>query len=120
MVGQALFLDLVWIFCRSFRRYIKVGFLIKIRRFLTMMMPGAFKADDPVIVCYGAHCGFQGVITRILYCFLWVQGAGGFVVNVHKCSVALIVEGASDSESNISVDPLMPNVIPDYDSDVTE
>jgi hypothetical protein len=55
-----------------------------------------------------------------LYCFLWVQGAGGFVVNVHKRSVALIVEGASDSESNISVDPLMPNVIPDYDSDVTE
>jgi hypothetical protein len=51
---------------------------------------------------------------------LWVQGAGGFVVNVSKRSVALIVDGDSDSESDISVDPLMPNVIPDYDSDVTE
>jgi hypothetical protein len=98
------------------------------------MVNAGFSVGDEVVVCYyGSHCGFMGVVTRVLSCFLWVQGASGHVVNVRKHSVALIVEGDSDEESEIAVeeesviaidprmlDLRMPNIIPDYDSDATE
>jgi ribosomal protein L24 len=86
------------------------------------MMRTDFIVGDEVIVCYGGRCGFQGIVTRVLTCFLWVQGADDHVVSVKKCSVALIVEGDSDEESDIAVGPRvpMPNIVPDDDSDATE
>jgi ribosomal protein L24 len=83
-----------------------------------MMYPG-FAMGDEVVVCYGIHCGFQGVVKRVLDYFLWVQGANARVVNVKKRSVALIVEGDSDTDSDITIGPAVPNFIPDYDSDAT-
>jgi hypothetical protein len=86
-----------------------------------MEYPGGFAVGNDVVVCYGKHCGFQGVITRVLYSFLWVQGVDRRVVNVKKRSVALIVEGDSDSgpDSVIMAGPNAPNFIPDYVSDIT-
>jgi ribosomal protein L24 len=83
------------------------------------MLHQGFNVGDDVIVCYGNHCGFQGVVTRVLKCFLWVQGSDDRVVNVKKRSVALIVEGDSDTESEIIMGLDAPNFIPDYDSDAT-
>jgi hypothetical protein len=80
-----------------------------------------FSVGDEVVVCYGRHCGFQGVITCVLDHFLWVQGPDRHVVNVKKHSVALAVEGDSD----LGTDPVIiaglnaPNFIPDYDSNAT-
>jgi hypothetical protein len=94
------------------------------------MVIAGFAVANNVVVCYGSHCGFMGVVTRVLSCFLWVQGTNGHVVNVRKRSVALIVEGDSDEdleiafafeeESVIAIDLRMPNIIPDYDSNATE
>jgi hypothetical protein len=86
-----------------------------------MEYPGGFAVGNEVVVCYGKHCGFQGVVTRVLYSFLWVQGADRRVVYVKKRSVALIVEGDSDSGTDdvIIAGPNAPNFIPDYDSDAT-
>jgi ribosomal protein L24 len=85
-----------------------------------MEYPGEFANGDRVVICYGKHCGYQGVITRVLGSFLWVQGADRRVVNVKKRSVALIVEGASDAstDSMIVAGPNAPNFIPNYDSDI--
>jgi hypothetical protein len=114
---------------RSVRYMLKSGLEHKRRKFVTMVYYPGFTVGDQVVVCYGYHCGFQGRVTRVLDCFLWVQGANDYVVNVRKHSVALIVEGASDTESDITVGqmrpngvpgPMSPNVVPDYDSDVTE
>jgi hypothetical protein len=96
------------------------------------MMITDFAVGDDVVVCYGNRCGFIGVVTRVLSCFLWVQGSSGFVAYVKKHSVALIVEGDSDEESEMDVDPFedesemafdprtRSTIIPDYDSDATE
>jgi hypothetical protein len=86
-----------------------------------------FLVGDDVVIFHGVCCGFQGVVTRVLACYLWVQGADDHVVRVRKYNVCLVVEGDSDEEeTGIAPVPMlpmvpMPNIIlDDDDSNATE